>query len=125
MSRGRRWIFGFWLVIVPGRHLVQSLADDPALLLALFALAAFVAIVWYGYRRDRRDPPADVTFLRDRPETPLPLRAGARCLVCRSDLSGAVIYCASCHTPHHAECFQWAGACSVYACRGREFRRAA
>lgn len=41
---------------------------------------------------------------------------GARCPVCADGLDASPVVCASCETPHHAECFRWNGACGRYAC---------
>jgi hypothetical protein len=41
------------------------------------------------------------------------------CLVCGGVLASGVVRCASCRTPHHAECWRWIGECSTYACRER------
>lgn len=39
------------------------------------------------------------------------------CLVCGDALSGPwVVACGRCETPHHRDCFQYAGRCAVYAC---------
>lgn len=48
-----------------------------------------------------------------------------RCLVCRVALSDDVIHCWRCRTPHHRACFRYAGACAVYACKCRRYRRSA
>jgi hypothetical protein len=42
--------------------------------------------------------------------------AGARCQVCGTDLAERVVACASCRTPHHRECWEYAGQCSTFAC---------
>lgn len=42
------------------------------------------------------------------------------CRVCGEGLVGARIDCARCGTPHHADCWNYAGGCAIYACQGRE-----
>jgi hypothetical protein len=46
-------------------------------------------------------------------------RPGARCPVCGSSLGSALLHCGKCRTPHHRECWEYAGGCSTYACGGR------
>lgn len=46
------------------------------------------------------------------------------CKVCGEEIAGQeMVYCGRCKTPHHAECWQYAGACSVYGCMEKSFRR--
>ena len=44
-----------------------------------------------------------------------------QCQVCGDVLVADVVYCRSCHTPHHRECWQYFGSCSVYACKEQQF----
>ncbi|HYF45075.1 MAG TPA: RING finger protein [Acidimicrobiales bacterium] len=49
-----------------------------------------------------------------------PSAAGpGRCPVCGSPLHGEVTHCRKCRTPHHPECWRYAGGCSTYACGQR------
>ena len=42
------------------------------------------------------------------------------CKVCGEPISdGAVIVCAACNTPHHRDCWEYVGACSIYGCNGK------
>ncbi len=46
------------------------------------------------------------------------------CKVCGEEIGGEeMVYCGRCKTPHHAECWQYAGACSVYGCLEKTCRR--
>ena len=59
----------------------------------------------------------------------LPKSAPARilhshCQVCGEALQGSVVFCTSCDTPHHLECWQYFGSCSVYACGQKRYRAA-
>lgn len=47
--------------------------------------------------------------------------SSGRCQVCGSDLIERVVRCASCRTPHHRECWDYARECSTFACRERRF----
>jgi hypothetical protein len=40
----------------------------------------------------------------------------ARCGVCGSGMSSRIVLCPRCGTPHHEECWTYAGGCSTYAC---------
>jgi hypothetical protein len=40
----------------------------------------------------------------------------SQCQVCGEPLVQDLVYCASCHTPHHRECWEYVGACSIYGC---------
>ena len=44
-----------------------------------------------------------------------------RCQVCGSELTERVVRCVKCRTPHHRECWEYAGECSTFACRERRF----
>lgn len=46
------------------------------------------------------------------------LEAGSTCPVCGDGLDAAVVRCDACSTPHHQECWDFAGQCAVYACTG-------
>ncbi len=43
--------------------------------------------------------------------------AEARCPVCAEAVAGRLFRCDRCRTFHHAECFEYAMGCAVYACR--------
>ncbi len=43
----------------------------------------------------------------------------AMCRVCGCAVTAPVARCASCRTPHHQDCWDYNGGCSVYACGGR------
>lgn len=51
---------------------------------------------------------------------PQPLPRG-HCPVCCGDLETELVYCARCHTPHHAECWDFTGRCAIYACSSEQF----
>jgi hypothetical protein len=121
-----RIFFAIWLLAFPARNFTTWVLDQPNILGGLFCITLLVGLLFIVRHLRTEDPPAaGIRFMGGVQVCALPVAAGARCLVCRSELAGEIIYCASCHTPHHRECFAYAGACSVYACRGREFRRAA
>jgi hypothetical protein len=45
--------------------------------------------------------------------------ADSICGVCGVTLAeGALVRCAACRTPHHADCWAFNGRCSIFACGG-------
>jgi hypothetical protein len=42
------------------------------------------------------------------------------CPVCRTSLGENVAVCSRCETPHHPDCWEFGGACAVFACGGME-----
>jgi hypothetical protein len=53
---------------------------------------------------------------------PLPLiPSQSQCQVCGEALSGKIVSCASCQTPHHLDCWQYFGSCSVYGCGQKRY----
>lgn len=51
------------------------------------------------------------------------LPSSARCPVCGARFGAGVTLCRGCRTPHHHECWIYAGGCSTYACGSKEIRR--
>lgn len=45
--------------------------------------------------------------------------AEAVCQVCGDGLDGALVHCGACETPAHAECWDFVGHCSTFACEGQ------
>lgn len=46
----------------------------------------------------------------------LPPPESARCPVCATTVGTGSLQCAACETYHHAECWEYAGNCGIYAC---------
>lgn len=64
-----------------------------------------------------RAGPAALEFRPVSRQLPLPVRAaGGECRVCGTGLATQVVGCPRCETPHHADCWEYAGGCSTYAC---------
>ena len=42
------------------------------------------------------------------------------CPVCAESLKHACVACKSCDTPHHSECWTYAGKCAIFACGSRK-----
>lgn len=43
------------------------------------------------------------------------------CKVCGEPIVTTPVLCASCRTPHHRDCWEFVGTCSIYGCRGKEW----
>ena len=41
----------------------------------------------------------------------------AICQICGDEIHTDLVFCRSCKTPHHADCWQYNGTCSTYGCR--------
>jgi hypothetical protein len=46
----------------------------------------------------------------------------AVCRVCGEEIREGLVFCRRCKTPHHRECWQYVGRCSVFACGETVFR---
>jgi len=44
-----------------------------------------------------------------------------RCQVCGEEIVTDMVFCRRCKTPHHRECWEYTGICSVYGCRETEY----
>lgn len=42
------------------------------------------------------------------------------CKVCGEPINGPAVVCAQCKTPHHRDCWEFVGACSIYGCNSRQ-----
>lgn len=49
--------------------------------------------------------------------------APAVCQVCGTEILGSCVYCRSCRTAHHEECWSYAGRCSTFGCGQARFAR--
>ncbi len=48
--------------------------------------------------------------------TPSSGHGGSKCQYCGCQIEGPVVFCSTCDTPHHKECFMDNGRCTTYAC---------
>jgi Prokaryotic RING finger family 1 len=56
----------------------------------------------------------------DRPGAPDDDEGPPICKVCGEPIAhGAAIVCSVCNTPHHRDCWEYVGACSIYGCNGK------
>jgi len=47
--------------------------------------------------------------------------AEAVCQICGEPIESDVVFCRSCKTPHHLECWKYYGACSTYGCGQKRY----
>jgi hypothetical protein len=49
----------------------------------------------------------------------------AKCCICGETMQRDIVLCRRCKTPHHRECWEYAGQCSTYGCREVHYELAA
>jgi hypothetical protein len=59
-----------------------------------------------------------IEFLEEQSFRPL---GEVRCQVCGEEIRDDLVFCRRCKTPHHRECWQYNGMCSVFACGETRF----
>jgi Prokaryotic RING finger family 1 len=42
------------------------------------------------------------------------------CKVCGDPIDGSAVLCTTCGTPHHRDCWEFIGSCSIYGCQGKQ-----
>jgi hypothetical protein len=50
-----------------------------------------------------------------------PAAGNGECQVCGEGIAGDAVFCRSCQTPHHKDCWEYNGVCSTYGCRETRF----
>ncbi|MEK6235743.1 MAG: DUF3137 domain-containing protein, partial [Planctomycetales bacterium] len=85
-------------------------------------LEQFTAIALQLYDAASEVSTEGITFVEgsDRRESFREL-VGPVCQICGEEIHGNAAVCRSCKTPHHRDCWQYYGACSIYGCGGRKF----
>ena len=103
-----------WPITVPVA-IVTQVARPVVFLFELFAVNIGIACSWL-----RRASTKQVSFAK------LSLK-DATCRVCGEAFKGQASVCAcdACGTPHHEDCWEYNGGCSVYACRPTYLERRA
>jgi hypothetical protein len=87
----------------------RPLIDEPA------DLRGFLTDAVAIFRRLRGlvETPAGIAFLGE-----TKVEVDGRCPLCEHALGADVRFCAACATPHHADCWDYFGGCTTYACGG-------
>jgi Prokaryotic RING finger family 1 len=61
----------------------------------------------------------------DDPESWQEDQGAPTCKVCGDPIDESeIVVCASCNTPHHLACWEYADGCSIFGCKGKSFMRA-
>lgn len=61
-----------------------------------------------------------IEFTKQKPEATLSLQ-DAVCQICGEDVRLDAVFCRSCKTPHHLDCWAYYGACSTYGCGQKRY----
>jgi hypothetical protein len=131
LSPGVRWSIdslqrlvhpgGLLLSISPERLLVQIDRNLGNQRDALFAAVSEALLIQDGLAAGVRKRLSEgVTIVAAGPD---PESGPPSCKVCGEPIEdGPVVFCASCNTPHHRECWEFTGACAIYGCGGKSGR---
>jgi len=85
-----------------------SLIDRPDLLLQ------FVGMCLELFDQASLTRTAGIEFVEEQEVQPI---SGAMCQVCGEEINEQMVFCRSCKTPHHHDCWSYMGSCSTYGCR--------
>jgi len=112
---------GLLVSISPERLLVQidrNLSNNRE---ALFMAVSETLLIQDGLQLGvRRRMTEGVTIVAGAPD---PDAGPPSCKVCGEPIEhGPVVVCSACNTPHHRECWEYAGACSIYGCGSKSGR---
>jgi Prokaryotic RING finger family 1 len=90
----------------------------PCYLSSYGALEQFVSLSGQLYVAAVASRTSGIEFIGEVQE---PDAVESQCQVCGEPLAQDLVYCASCHTPHHRECWEYFGGCSTYACGQKRY----
>lgn len=90
----------------------------PAMLATYESLEQFLSLSALLYSAALATRHSGIEFLGEVRE---PDAIESQCQVCGEALTGELVYCASCETPHHRDCWHYFGGCSTYACGQKKF----
>lgn len=62
-----------------------------------------------------------IEFIEPRTRQPTMSLHNTECQVCGDPLVEKVVFCTKCKTPHHLDCWQYFGSCSVYGCGQKRY----
>jgi hypothetical protein len=86
-----------------------------------YTLSRFVSIALAIHEQALGAQSAGVEFIEPIEATLSPPSKAAICQVCGEEIAAEPVFCKSCQTPHHRDCWQYNGACSTYGCRQTRF----
>jgi hypothetical protein len=75
--------------------------------------------VLFGKAEALRTGMLEIEYLEAPPEEAVK----GNCPVCGSELDRDVVWCRTCSTPHHRECWRFNRGCAAFACGGARFTR--
>ncbi|WP_165075449.1 RING finger protein [Paludisphaera rhizosphaerae] len=111
---------GLSISIIPERLLVQidrNLSDDEE---ALFAAVAETLTIHKGLREGVRRRVGEGVTLLEGDAAADPDEGPPVCKVCGEIVdTGPITLCAKCGAPHHRDCWEFVGWCSIYGCGGK------
>jgi hypothetical protein len=112
---------GMLISISPERMLVQIDRNLSNQRDALFEAVSESLLIQDGLQAGvRRRLSEGVTIIAGEPD---PDAGPPSCKVCGELIvDGPVLFCSTCNTPHHRECWEFAGVCSIYGCGGKACR---
>ena len=61
-----------------------------------------------------------IQFVEEQQRAAVPV-SETECQVCGDPLTEKVVHCQKCRTPHHLDCWQYFGSCSVYGCGNKKY----
>ncbi|MCB9920567.1 MAG: hypothetical protein H6822_00205 [Planctomycetaceae bacterium] len=127
LSDGVRWQIIELVELVRDDDLYLSIADGyltihtPKLLRSFAMLKFFIEQGLALYDQVMITRAVGIEFIESDQATTL---EHVICKVCGEEIAGhEMVYCQRCKTPHHSDCWQYAGSCSVYGCQEKNFRR--
>lgn len=127
LSDGVRWQIIRLMELVRDQDLYISIGGGhitihtPKLLRSFEALKIFIEQGVALYDQAMITRAVGISFIENGEATTL---EHVICKICGEEIAGhEMVYCQRCKTPHHGDCWQYAGACSVYGCLEKNFRR--
>ena len=81
-------------------------------------LVQFVELALELYDQIQLTRSQGIAFMDDTQAVPL---EHVMCRVCGESIADDLVFCRRCKTPHHRDCWLYAGQCSVYACGETQF----
>lgn len=127
LSDGVRWQIIRLVELVRDHDLYISIAGGhitihtPKLLRSFEALKIFIEQGVALYDQAMITRAVGIVFVENGEATTL---EHVICKICGEEIAGhEMVYCQRCKTPHHGDCWQYAGSCSVYGCLEKSFRR--